>query len=177
MDTPITLLARLQQPGDAAAWERFVGLYTPVLFAWAHQLGLSDSDAAALIQEVFVLLLEKLPRFRYEGSKSFRAWLKTVTLNKYRETRRRRIPHQVADGELDAIPAQAEAFWEADYRKHLTERALEVMQAEFSRRPGALSGSWSSPDARGPMLRTSWGSVLTRRTSRAHECCGASARN
>jgi RNA polymerase sigma-70 factor, ECF subfamily len=131
MNTPITLLERLRTPNEPSAWGRFVDLYTPVLFAWARQLGLSDPDAADLVQEVFVLLLQKLPEFRYERGKSFRAWLKTITLNKYREDRRRRVPLSAGEGELEAVPESAEAFWEQDYRDHLTRRALEVMKAEF----------------------------------------------
>ncbi len=131
METPITLLARLRRPGDRSAWERFVELYTPVLFAWARRLGLGDPDAADLVQEVFVVLVQKLPEFAYEPGKSFRGWLRTITLNKYRENLRRRAPVQPADGQLEEVPAPDEEFWETEYREHLAVRALEVMQAEF----------------------------------------------
>lgn len=34
VDTPGSLLERLRRPGDEEAWQRFVHLYTPLLFQW-----------------------------------------------------------------------------------------------------------------------------------------------
>src|SRR5262245_3957916 len=87
--TPISLLDRLRQPADQAAWARFVDLYSPLVFSWARQTGLQPADAADLVQEVFTLLLVKMPEFVHKQDGSFRAWLKTVTLNKWRERCRR----------------------------------------------------------------------------------------
>jgi RNA polymerase sigma-70 factor, ECF subfamily len=70
--TPVSILERLRQPEGDRAWEQFVQIYTPLLYYWARQLGLQSHDAAELVQEVFLLLVEKLPEFRYDPSKSFR---------------------------------------------------------------------------------------------------------
>jgi len=88
--TPGSLLERLRQPGQPEAWRRFVQLYTPLLFHWARRLGLQEQDAADLIQDVFLVLARKLPDFTYDRRQSFRGWLRTVTLNKWRESARRR---------------------------------------------------------------------------------------
>ena len=87
--TSATLLKRLQRPDDQAAWDRFVELYTPLLYYWARRMRLQEADAADLVQEVFALLVQELPRFDYDAQKSFRGWLRTVTLNKWHEKRRR----------------------------------------------------------------------------------------
>jgi RNA polymerase sigma-70 factor (ECF subfamily) len=89
--TPASLLERLRQPGDGAAWDWFARLYTPLLF-WARRTGLQETDDADLVQEVFALLVRKLPEFRYEPGGSFRGWLRTVLVNKWRELNRRRPP-------------------------------------------------------------------------------------
>ena len=86
MDTPASLLERLRQPADPAAWSRFVELYTPLLYGWARRVGLPEQDAADLVQDVFVQLVRKLPDFTYDRHKTFRGWLRAVTLNKWRET-------------------------------------------------------------------------------------------
>ena len=65
-------------------------LYTPLLYYWCQRAGLQEQDAADLVQEVFVLLVRKLPEFRYDRERSFRNWLRTVALNKWRESQRRR---------------------------------------------------------------------------------------
>ena len=88
--TSSSLLERLRHPNADEAWDRFVRLYTPLLFHWARGVGLPRQDAADLVQDVLLLLVRKMPDFRYDRSRSFRAWLRTVTLNKWREQQRRR---------------------------------------------------------------------------------------
>jgi RNA polymerase sigma-70 factor (ECF subfamily) len=131
--TPPSLLEQLRRPDDQAAWRRFVDLYTPLLFYWARRIGLQEQDAADLVQEVFALLLRKLPEFAYDRDKGFRNWLRTVLLNKWRELQRRHPPPAPADGlvaertEEDAVAALAEE----EFQQHLTVRALTLMRAEF----------------------------------------------
>src|SRR5205823_3075416 len=134
--TSSSLLQRLRQPSDAAAWSRFVELYSPLLFSWARRLGLQESDAADLIQDVFATLVNKLPAFAYDRSKSFRAWLRTVALNQYRVNLRRRAGNPArAAIDPDALAApESEAVWEDEYRRHVVGRALEIMQSELDRK-------------------------------------------
>lgn len=142
--TPISLLERLKQPAETQAWDRFVELLAPVIYAWTRRLGLKETDAADLIQEVFLLLLQKLPEFRYDPHKSFRAWLRTVTLNKFRGLSRRR-PLPRADGQrLEEIagPDDTDPFWEVEYRRHLVSRAMQLMQAEFE--PATWKACWET---------------------------------
>jgi RNA polymerase sigma-70 factor (ECF subfamily) len=135
MTTPVSLLERLRGSEQPAAWARFVELYTPVLFAWARRLGLQTQDAADLVQEVFTVLVQKLPEFQYDRQHSFRCWLRTVTLNKWRDAcRRRNVLPLCPDGEPLAELAGPEGpvnVAETEYRQHLVARALELMQAEF----------------------------------------------
>jgi RNA polymerase sigma-70 factor (ECF subfamily) len=141
--TSASLLERLRQPGDEAAWGEFVELYTPLIYYWARRVGLQDQDAADLVQEVFAVLVKKLPEFEYVEGKSFRAWLRTVTINKWREGRRRRsVPMAARDVDLAELadPGEAEAFWEKEYRQVLVSRALRLMQAEF--RPTTWKACW-----------------------------------
>jgi RNA polymerase sigma-70 factor (ECF subfamily) len=112
-----------------------VDLYTPLLYHWARQLGLQQSDAADLVQEVFVVLVQKLPDFRYQANQRFRGWLWTVTVNKHRERQRRRAGKLQGAGDVGledlADPRIDEAVAEAEYRTYLARRALELMQTDF----------------------------------------------
>jgi RNA polymerase sigma-70 factor (ECF subfamily) len=133
--TPISLLERLRRQFDPQAWARFVELYAPLIYACGRRAGLHDHDAADLTQEVFVTLLQVLPTFTYNRHKSFRRWLQTITLNKWRnlckQPERRRV--RPANAELDAVAAanNLESFWEAEYQQHVLKRALAIMQADF----------------------------------------------
>src|SRR5947199_362757 len=121
--TPVTLLERLRTSADPEAWGRFVELYTPLLLSWTHRLGLRGAESADFVQEVFTHLVTKLPGFVYDRRRSFRGWLHTVAHNLWRNHLGR--PGLPAAGlvDLDALPApEVEAFWEADYRRHLVDQ-------------------------------------------------------
>jgi RNA polymerase sigma-70 factor, ECF subfamily len=142
--TPVSLLERLRRPDEQAAWERFVHLYTPLLCHWARRLGLQGPEAADLVQDVFTLLVQKLPEFHYEPGKRFRGWLWTVTVNRCRETLRRQ-PALVVPEDPDvlsrvAVPDTTEAVADEEYRQYLTRRALELMRAEFQ--PATWKAFW-----------------------------------
>lgn len=130
--TSPSLLARLRSSGDRAAWDRFVELYSPVLYHWAQSLGLQKADAADLVQDVFLVLVRKLPEFQYDDGKSFRAWLKTIILNKYRDRARSRRLHgdKVAIDEDVSDPRYE--FPEGTYQQILVHSALRLIRPEFT---------------------------------------------
>jgi RNA polymerase sigma-70 factor, ECF subfamily len=141
--TSVSLLKRLHESGNQIAWDRFVRLYTPLLFYWARKAGLAEADCADLVQDVFCVLVRKMPTFKYDPTKSFRAWLKTVLRNTWHNRRRQKVaePH----GDLDLFPPQKSSddlveLEEAEYRQHLVARALELMQAEFE--PKTWQACW-----------------------------------
>jgi RNA polymerase sigma-70 factor, ECF subfamily len=142
MDTPASLLERLRQPAQEQAWARFVELYTPFLYSWVRRLGCPEADAPDLVQEVLILLVRELPAFRYDPGRSFRAWLRTVTRNRWRDWQRRRQPPASLDDLPAAEPAAPEedAFWEVEYRQYLVGRAVDVMRAEFQ--PATWKACW-----------------------------------
>jgi RNA polymerase sigma-70 factor (ECF subfamily) len=129
LTTSPSLLERLRQPEDRDSWERFIQLYTPLLYSWACQLGVRDAEDA--VQDVFVILVQEMPRFQYDSGKSFRALLKTILMNLLRKRFRRpalgALPADVPGPEPDA----AEVFESTEYRQRLVARALELMQTDF----------------------------------------------
>lgn len=143
--TSITLLERLRGPEHREAWGRFVDLYTPLLFHWARLCGLQAEDAADLVQDVFVTLLENLPNFTYDPQKSFRAWLRTVTLNHWRNRLRaagtRRLPDDNGAVAEVTMPDPAVALADEEYRSYLVGQALKLMQADFA--PATWRAVWA----------------------------------
>jgi RNA polymerase sigma-70 factor (ECF subfamily) len=142
--TPVSLLEQLRHTADQEAWRRFVRLYTPLLYHWARRLTRQDQDAADLVQDVFAVLVQKLPHLHYDPHKRFRGWLWTVLLNKWRDARRHHSPAPLswnagAPAEV-AGPDPAEAFDEAEYHRLLAVRALRLMQAEFQ--PTTWKACW-----------------------------------
>jgi RNA polymerase sigma-70 factor (ECF subfamily) len=142
-ETPASLLERLRRPNERQAWDRFVDLYTPLIYFWACRMGLQAQDAADLVQEVFAALLQKMPEFRYDAGGSFRAWLRTVVVNKWLDLRRRAATARTAGAPVPAeviSPDPAAAAWEEEHRRHLAGRALELMRADFE--PTTWKACW-----------------------------------
>ncbi len=142
--TSISLLERLRQRRDESAWETFVQLYTPLLCCWVRRLGIEGQDAADLVQDIFTILVHKLPEFSYDPSKRFRGWLWKVTLNCCRKRQsRQQVPVQPGQPEMVAqatTPDVAEEVADEEYRQYLTRRAMELMQAEFQ--PATWKAFW-----------------------------------
>lgn len=133
--TPSSLLERLRQPFEPGAWARFVALYAPMIYSWGRRVGLQEPDANDLVQEVFVTLLQVMPTFTYDRHQSFRRWLWTVTINKWRKDHNKpdnRVVRGLAGKpEPLAVADDLEVAWEAEYQKHLANRALRLMRADF----------------------------------------------
>jgi RNA polymerase sigma-70 factor (ECF subfamily) len=130
--TSSKLLEAVRNRDDADAWARFVALYAPLLRNWGRRLGLQPGDADDLAQEVFATLVQKMPRFCYDREGSFRGWLRTVALNKWRDRQRLASAQPAAHLSDVAVPDEAEALWEAEHNKHLVGQALAAVQGEFS---------------------------------------------
>ena len=67
-----SLLLRLRDLEDAAAWERFVDLYTPLVFQFARKRGLQEADAADVTQEVMKAVAAAIQKFEYEWNHEYR---------------------------------------------------------------------------------------------------------
>ena len=138
--TSESLLFRLkegqEQAVDESAWKEFVELYTPMIFSWARKIGLDPNDASDLAQDVLTRVFQKLPEFTYDAGKRFRSWLKTVTINRYRESLRRKSAQQVVASNSILEQFQqvehAESTWDIDYARLLIGQAMEKMKSDFA---------------------------------------------
>jgi RNA polymerase sigma factor (sigma-70 family) len=77
--TSLTLLNRLQNSSDQAAWIEFVGRYGALILNWGRKWGLQPADAEDVAQTVLVRLAGRMGTFRYDPTRSFRAYVKTLT--------------------------------------------------------------------------------------------------
>jgi RNA polymerase sigma-70 factor (ECF subfamily) len=94
MGTPQTSLSLLEQAAgesDADAWQRVTGLYSPMIRAWLRRLHVAEQDVDDVTQDVLFALVRALPQFQHNHrTGAFRAWLRSVTVNRVREHWRRR---------------------------------------------------------------------------------------
>lgn len=75
-ETHYSLLARLAEPADFAAWSEFASLYEEAIFRYSRNRGLQDADAREVVQKVLIAVHKSIPSWKPTGRPgSFRAWL------------------------------------------------------------------------------------------------------
>lgn len=85
IDTPETresLILRLQDPGDVAAWNEFATIYSPVVYRVAIGRGFQAADAENIVQEVLLSVAKSIARWLERTDRGkFRAWLLRIASN------------------------------------------------------------------------------------------------
>jgi RNA polymerase sigma-70 factor (ECF subfamily) len=135
--TRASLLLRLRDPQDGAAWQDFVDLYVPVVYGYARKQGLQDADAADLTQDVLCAVAGAVGRLEYDPQRgSFRNWLFTVVRRKLSNRRRARRAGPCGgdfDGQqlLEEWPApEAAAEWDAEWEQQVFAWACEQVRRD-----------------------------------------------
>ena len=86
------------------AWARLVDVFSPIVYRWARQAGLTGADAADVVQDVFVAVARNIGRFeRQRESASFRSWLATITRNRVRDRFRQLDKNPAGFGGTEAL--------------------------------------------------------------------------
>ena len=139
-DTSHSLIFRVKNPADGAAWTEFLGIYQPVVFRMARRRGLQDADAQDVMQQVFLSISKSIEGWTPgDLQPPFRAWLTTIARNAITKALTRR-PRDSATGStsmvelLDAQPDPQATTAEilAEARKELIRWATEQIRSEFS---------------------------------------------
>jgi RNA polymerase sigma-70 factor (ECF subfamily) len=142
ISTRASLVQRLKDPEDQSSWTRFYEIYRGLIFSVARRSGLSESEAADVVQETMIYVARKMPGFTYDPARdSFRGWLLTVTRWRIRDRfdKDRRQPSQLSHASgsnqpdtrtatIDRVPDPMEpeltAIWEEEWEAQLLRTAL-----------------------------------------------------
>lgn len=137
---PVTrpsLLLRMRNAADAAAWSQFVDVYAPLIYGFARKQGLQDADAADLLQDVLRSVAGAISRLDYDPRRgSFRGWLFTIARNHLRDFIARRTSGAQGSGDtgvrklLEQQPESDEAEWNIEYERRVFAWAAEETQKE-----------------------------------------------
>lgn len=139
-DTRNSLLLRLRDPHDAAAWDEFVSIYRPVIVRLAYSRGLQEADAEDLAQQVLVSISKKISEWQVDPNRArFRTWLNQVTRNAAVNavTRRRADRGIGGTSAMVLINGKAandcsdEEVFDLESRRQLFRRAADDLRDEF----------------------------------------------
>jgi RNA polymerase sigma-70 factor (ECF subfamily) len=126
--------------GDAAAWERIVNLYQPMIHAWLQRHAVPAQEAADLAQEVMAVVVKELQGFAHAGHPgSFRGWLRTITVNRARAFLRDGRREQAVGGDfvfemIDQLNDPSSTLtqeWNTEHDAHVVRRILTMVETDF----------------------------------------------
>jgi RNA polymerase sigma-70 factor (ECF subfamily) len=145
--TSLTLLERLKK-NEHPAWERFVEIYSPLVYRLCRVSAVPADEAADVFQEVFRAVDRNIDSFRRDRpGDSFRAWLCTIIRSKIRDYFRRQAKRPKAIGgtdmmhridqiaDLDLSSSIDGAVFDSD--SSIVHRAIQSVRGEFEERTWA----------------------------------------
>lgn len=136
--TSPSLLSRVRNSADAAAWSEFEQRYRDLVRHYALARGLQFCDAEDVCQIVFLRLSRFLPRFQYQaGCGRFRNYLGAIVRNVIfsREACPQTLPEPVDEMErvtgFISAPIDAnDEIWEREWVNYHYRRALERVRQD-----------------------------------------------
>ena len=124
--TRASLLIRIRNRDDQAAWSQFDSIYRPMLFRFARARGMGETEAEEIAQQCMTAIQGHIGGFDYDPGKGrFKSWLSTVVHNLVNSALRHRREVQAAThdfrGLRDRGPTPEELFdnlWRQEHLRH-----------------------------------------------------------
>lgn len=139
-ETRASLLIRVRDPADQAAWHEFVEIYRPVILRLARKKGMQEADAEDVAQQVLVAVAKAVEQRGHDPRRAkFRTWLGRVAHNAILNALTRGKPDRGAgDSALLAVLNQHESHTGPDsdllrleYRREVFRWAARQVRQEF----------------------------------------------
>ena len=139
--TPVSLLDRLKgAAADSPDWQKLNDIYVPFIRSCLARISGARGESDDLAQNVLLVLVRELPAFQSRGQGSFRAWLRTITVNQTRAhfKKRRRQPVAGTGHDDENLLVQLEdpnsdlsRQWDLDHDRHVLQRLQQLVRNEF----------------------------------------------
>jgi len=124
-----------------------MSLYRPLLTAWLRKYHVQDSDLDDLMQEVLIAVSKDVSTFQHNGRPgAFRAWLRSIMVNRLRNFWRSRGRQLQAQGgsdiqlrlaQLDDPSSEMSQLWNREHDLHVARRLLRQVESDFTQQTWA----------------------------------------
>ena len=132
-----TLISKVADQTDEAAWEEFVSYYQDYLEKVLYKTGLNEEEVKDFSQMTFVRVWEKIPEFTYNPKRGrFRSWFTQIALNyisNHRRLKSTSSSHIDIDSEVihDSSSEMMEQM-EQEWQVFIAEKAWEKISSKLS---------------------------------------------
>jgi len=135
--TDRSLIGRVRDPRNVAAWRDFTRLYRPIILRYSRARRLGTADAEDVAQEVLKILISRLKTFVYDPGKGrFSNWLLTIVDNQIKRQQRMRRGKQADTSFLEARADcdDRRAIWEPIFMREHIKQCLRIARPEFAQK-------------------------------------------
>lgn len=143
LETRASLILRLKDAADVAAWDEVTAIYGPLVFRLAVRQGLQAADADDVVQEVFAAVASTVTKWVEQPQRGrFRSWLLTIARNIAINVLTRRPHGSVGHGgeevidALASLPApagQLSSQFDLEYQQEVYRWAAEQVRESVAR--------------------------------------------
>lgn len=139
-ETSASLLDRVRVQSDSEAWRLLVTVYSPLIRGWMRRdLRLKDHDADDIVQEVLAVVAKRIAEFDRQRTGSFRAWLKSITVNCLRSFARKHQQAATGDSQILELLHQIEdpaaelsRRWDREHDECVMKQLLDEVKRHFT---------------------------------------------
>ncbi len=108
--TRASLLIRIRNRQDSAAWTEFDAIYRPLLARFAAASGANPTEAEDVVQHCMTAVHQHIASFEYDKSKGrFKGWLKTLVANRIRNLFRDRKEKRADTAAFSGLAAKEQS--------------------------------------------------------------------
>ncbi len=146
LPTRRSLLSRLKNFEDNKSWQEFFDTYWKLIYGVAIKTGLTDSEAQEVVQKTVIEVSKRIKDFKYDPTKSFKAWLLTNTRWRIAEQFKDRTPgnrnssapdeDNARTATIDRIPSpngyDLEAKWDSEWQAHAQQTVMERVKRKVN---------------------------------------------
>ncbi len=139
--TSVSLILRVANESDVAAWRQFSEIYQPLVYRIAISRGLQSADAHDLVQEVMTRVARSVSGWDPDrGKGTFRGWISRIARNliidfiKHKNRLPRTSDHSDVRRLIETAPDQsAESnLFDLEYEKQIFITAARQIQDKFA---------------------------------------------
>jgi RNA polymerase sigma-70 factor (ECF subfamily) len=140
-ETHLSLIERVQEGNSSPSWAQFFQLYEPLLRRWVQPYLRQPADADDCIQDVLLVVVEKVPRFVPSGHPGgFRCWLRTIMQYRLHTHWRAKLRQPVAGGlgvydflqELADANSELARRMDEEHDRYVVGALLNAIKPEFA---------------------------------------------